>query len=207
MLSYTIADSKEDLLGISSLQKVNLPASLTEEECKKQGFVTVSHTYEQLKELNDIEKHIIVKDGQKVVAYVLAMTEQSKYQLPILVPMFELFDSITFAGKTISAYKYIVVGQVCIDKGYRGQGILEQSYATYRKHFAGNYDFAITEIASNNLRSLQAHKRIGFIEIHRYISPENIEWCIVLWNWRNDKQLAVKAEQQTADNSQGIHPL
>jgi RimJ/RimL family protein N-acetyltransferase len=81
----------------------------------------------------------------------------------------------------------MVVGQVCIDKEYRGKGLLDNCYTAYKEHFIHQYDFAVTEIASNNLRSLAAHTRIGFKEIHRYISPDQTEWCIVLWDWNNGR--------------------
>lgn len=184
MIDYTVSNTEEDLFGILNLQKENLPAALTREEIESQGFVTVSHTFENLKKLNDIEKHIIAKVEDKVVAYILAMTEQSKFDIPILVPMFDAFSSISYANKLISGYKYMVVGQICIDKHYRGQGILERCYATYKNSFADSYDFAITEIAGTNLRSLRAHKRIGFHEVHRYVSSDQTEWHIVLWDWK-----------------------
>lgn len=184
MIDYTISSTKEDLIGILNLQKENLPGALTREEIESQGFVTVSHTFEGLKKLNDIERHIIAKVEGKVVAYILAMTEQSKFDIPILVPMFDAFSSISYANKLISTCKYMVVGQVCIDKHYRGQGILEGCYTTYKNSFADRYDFAITEIAGTNLRSLKAHKRIGFHEVHRYVSADQTEWHIVLWDWK-----------------------
>ncbi|MDX5422223.1 MAG: GNAT family N-acetyltransferase [Hymenobacteraceae bacterium] len=184
MIAYTTSNTKEDLLGILALQKVNTPEALTNEQIKSQGFVTVRHSYDELKQLNDIEKHIIAKDERRVVAYLLAMTDQSKFDFPILIPMFEVFNSLSFAGKTISAYNYLVVGQVCVEAQYRGQGILDGCYAAYKHRFQGRYDFAITEIASTNVRSLNAHRRIGFKEIHRYTSPDKTEWSIVLWDWK-----------------------
>ncbi len=183
MIEYTRAITNEDLLGILALQKANLSDALTKEEIESQGFVTVNHSYEELKNLNDIEKHLIAKEDDKVIAYLLAMTERSKYDLPVLIPMFNIFESILYADKLIASCNYIVVGQVCVDKQYRGQGILDQCYAAYKDHFSNKYDFAITEIAGSNLRSLQAHKRIGFQNIHQYIAEDKTEWHIVLWNW------------------------
>lgn len=187
MIVYTTANTEEELFGILSLQKANRAEVLTEDQIASQGFITVTHRYDELKRLNDIEKHVIAKDGQEVIAYVLAMTAQSKYDLPILVPMFELFDSLSYAGKIISTYNYMVVGQVCVDKRYRGKGMLDSCYDEYKKLYAASYDFAITEIVSTNQRSLNAHKRIGFQEINRYTAPDKTEWCIVLWDWRNSR--------------------
>ena len=183
MIVYTTANSKNDLRGILTLQKINLPASLTKDELESQGFVTVDHSYDQLKQLNDFERHVIAKDNEKVIGYLLAMTKQSRLDIPVLIPMFELFDTVSYNGKKISNYNYLVVGQVCIDKAYRGQGILDHCYAAYRDHYRTRYDFAITEIAYSNLRSLKAHKRIGFREIKNYVSPDKTKWSVVLWDW------------------------
>jgi len=188
MIVYTTANSKNDLEGILKLQKANLALSLTKEEIQNQGFVTVDHSYDQLEKLNHQEKHIIAKDIEKVIGYLLAMTKRSRFDIPVLIPMFELFDTVSYNGKKISEYNYLVVGQVCIDKAYRGQGILDHCYAAYRQHYSTKYDFAITEIAGNNLRSLKAHKRIGFQEINIYVSPDKTEWVVVLWDWKNPRR-------------------
>jgi L-amino acid N-acyltransferase YncA len=185
MISYTTADSISDLEGILSLQKINLARGLSSEEIQSQGFVTVDHSYEQLKKLNDIEKHVIAKDRDKVVGYVLAMTQKSRNDIAILVPMFDMFDKIVFKGNHVNEWNYIIIGQVCVDKAYRGQGIFDQCYAAYKKFYQDKYDFAITEIAASNTRSLQAHKRIGFQEINSYKSPDKTEWIVVAWEWGN----------------------
>jgi L-amino acid N-acyltransferase YncA len=183
MIIYTTANSKNDLEGILHLQKANLPASLTPPEIESQGFVTVDHSYEQLEKLNEVEKHIIAKDDDRVIGYLLAMTEQSKHEISVLIPMFNAFDAIFYKEKKIAEYNYIVVGQVCIDKSYRGQGILDDCYNTYKKIYEQKYDFAITEIDATNSRSLNAHERIGFKKIHSYPGLYNEAWIVVIWDW------------------------
>jgi len=182
-LSILTSTSEKDLHGIIELQKNNLPVNLTSEEISSQGFVTVIHSLPQLEKMNTIEQHVICKDGNKVIAYLLAMTDKSKDDLPVLIPMFKMFNNIRYRGKMISDYHYIVVGQVCVDKSYRGQGILDRCYGEYKNIFSKKYDFAITEIVTTNLRSLNAHRRIGFKEIQRFKGPDNIEWSIVIWDW------------------------
>jgi ribosomal protein S18 acetylase RimI-like enzyme len=184
MIIYKQAETPDELREILELQKANLPKVLTNEEISSQGFVTVNHTAQQIKTFNDIEKHIVAKDGDKTIAYLLAMTKNSKHEIPILVPMFELFERIHFAGKPVSEGNYIVVGQACIKKEYRGQGILDECYRFYRECFEGKYDFAVTEIADDNQRSLNAHKRIGFEIINEYIDPNGTKWHVVVWDWK-----------------------
>ena len=187
MIIYTTSSTTTDLEGILRLQKSNLTQRLTADELQSQGFVTLDHSYDQLKKFNDYERHVIAKDNDKVIGYVLAMTKMSRSDIPILFPMFNEFDTVSYKGKIISDFNYIIIGQVCVDKNYRGQGIFDNCYATYRDYYSDKYDFAITEIANTNLRSLNAHKRIGFKEIHSYLGPDHTEWIIVIWDWKNDQ--------------------
>ncbi|MEO8414178.1 MAG: GNAT family N-acetyltransferase [Ginsengibacter sp.] len=185
MIIYTTAKTDEEIQQILELQKSNLPQNLTDEQKNSQGFVTVLHNFETLLKMNNTEQSIIVKDNDKVIGYLLAMTTQSKNDIPVLVPMFEAFDTVLYNNKKIAAYNYIIVGQVCIAEGYRGKGILDKCYQAYKTHFKKNYDFAITEILDTNTRSLQAHKRIGFRTIHEYKDEKGNNWVIVLWDWNN----------------------
>lgn len=184
MITHTAASTDRDLSEILDLQQRNLRESLTADDISSQGFVTVQHSFTDLRKLNEQEQHQVIKAEGKVVGYILAMTEKSKADIPILVPMFELFERVLYRGKSISAYKYMVVGQVCVAADFRGKGLFDEAYAAYRERFSRRYEFAVTEIATANTRSLKAHQRIGFFEVHRYTDEQKIEWSIVLWDWR-----------------------
>ena len=183
MIVYKKTETAAELEGILQLQRQNLPVALSDAEKSSQGFVTVQHSYDNLKNLNEIEPHIIAKEDENVIAYLLAMTEKSQHDIPILIPMFQLFRQTPFAGKRVSDFRYIVVGQACVAKPYRGTGVFAGCYDFYRRTFQSTFDFAITEIDANNLRSLRAHQRIGFQEIHRYPAANDVEWVIVAWDW------------------------
>lgn len=185
MIDYTIATSEKDLIGILSLQAKNLIKSLSKSEAETQGFVTVEHSYSLLKQLNDTERHIIAKEHDKVIGYVLSMTKNSRSEIPMLYPMFKIFDQTVYNGQTISERDYIIVGQVCVDKDFRGKGIFDKCYNSFKHFHKDKYDFAITEIAEANLRSLNAHKRIGFTELTSYNDSNNINWIVVIWDWKN----------------------
>ncbi|GAA4208562.1 hypothetical protein GCM10022289_32620 [Pedobacter jeongneungensis] len=184
MITITTSSTTKELKGILELQKQNLKQDLTPQQIKEQGFVTVSHSLDDLEKMHLHEPNIIAKDGDVVAAYVLGMTVQSKNDIPRLVEMYESFDHIIYREKPVSDYSYIVVGQVCVGKDYRGKGLFDQCYDAYKDYFKGKYDFAITEIASINLRSMHAHKRIGFEVIHTYTDNTDVEWNVVVWNWK-----------------------
>lgn len=185
MITYTFAESVNDLTGILALQAKNLARSLCENEIETQGFVTVEHSFDLIKKLNDTERHIIAKEKNRVIGYVLSMTKKARFDIPVLYSMFEVFDQTLFKGSFISEGNFIIVGQVCVDKEFRGQGIFEQCYRRFREYHKNKYDFAITEIATTNLRSLHAHKRIGFSELTSYTDQYNTTWIVVVWDWAN----------------------
>ncbi len=183
MITITNSSTTKELEGILELQKQNLKKDLTPEQIKEQGFVTVSHSLDDLAIMHQYEPNIIAKDGDLIAAYVLGMTEQSKNDIPRLTEMYESFDHIQYQDKPVSAYSYIVVGQVCVSQAYRGKGLFDQCYQAYKDYFKPKYDFAITEIASVNLRSMNAHKRIGFEVIYTYTDSSEVEWNVVVWDW------------------------
>jgi len=178
---FKTANTEADLLGILELQSEN---HLEQISSLDEGFVTVKHDLHLLKKMNDLAPHVIAKNGEKVVAYVLAMTQASKEDVPVLVPMFEQFNALTYRGKPLPLWNYLVVGQVCVGKNFRGQGIFEKMYAYYKNIYEKEFDFAVTEIAINNPRSIRAHQKLGFEEILRFTDALPLDWSIVLWDWK-----------------------
>jgi ribosomal protein S18 acetylase RimI-like enzyme len=183
VIQFKSVETSEELKGILTLQQQNLPQNITEAEKSDQGFVTVHHTLKQLTEMNLIAPHLIAKDGDRIAGYILAMTKESKSLIPVLIPMFEQFDRIQFEGKSISEFNYLVVGQICVGKDYRGQGIFDRMYAAYEAAFSSKFDFVITEIAVSNVRSIKAHQRVGFDVIHEF-SDHTQDWAIVALDWK-----------------------
>ncbi|GMQ30220.1 GNAT family N-acetyltransferase [Algoriphagus confluentis] len=182
MLQIKSAETQAELQGILDLQWENHLHVLSDSEKNEQGFVTVRHSMEQLQLMNSIARHIIAKEREKVVGYILAMTKASKDLVPILIPMFTQFDRLNYQGKRVSDFDYLVVGQICVGKNHRGQGLFDRMYAAYREAFSGTYSFAITEIAKSNTRSLSAHQRVGFEVIHEF-KDDLFDWAIVAWDW------------------------
>ncbi len=126
---------------------------------------------------------IIAKDKDHVAGYCLAMPKSFKNDIPVLVPMFDIIDDLSFNDEPLRDIDYIVSGQVCVDKAYRGQGIFDGLYHQYREYYKDSHPCIITEILSVNRRSISAHQRVGFGILHRYSDPDDRQWDIVLWDW------------------------
>jgi hypothetical protein len=182
---YKRVNSEQELQLILDLQWENHKSQISDEEKKSQGFLTVRHSLEELSYMHAIEPSVLAMSDNILAAYVIAMTTQSRNVIPALVPMFEMFDNLTLNYKKLSTYTYMVVGQVCVSKNFRGKNVFSSVYEAYKNFFKEKFDFAITEIATNNLRSMKAHQKLGFETIETYTDEFDIEWNIVVWQWND----------------------
>ena len=179
MPTFTTA-KPADLQGIINLQAANLPVAISAKEAKDQGFVTVQHDLAILTQMNTPYPHIIAKDADQVVGYTLVMERRFGAKIPVLVPMFELINTLHFEGQSLAESTYFVMGQVCVAKNHRGQGVFAGLYQLLAQQMNAHFDYCITEIAKRNTRSITAHAKVGFQNIHEYTAPNGEIWVIVL---------------------------
>jgi ribosomal protein S18 acetylase RimI-like enzyme len=177
---YTIAKTDAELYGILQLQRANLPVSISHEEALEEGFVTVEHDFALLKQMNSPYPHIIAKHDEQVIGYTLVMLRELREQIPVLIPMFVQIDAIEFDGNLLKDSGYVVMGQVCIAKGYRGQGIFQGLYQEMAKQLGAHFEYIITEVSKRNPRSIRAHEKAGFLNVLEYTSDDGEEWVILL---------------------------
>ena len=180
MITYGISNTEDELKGILDLQQFNLPQNISNEELESQGFVTVKHDLDLLTKMNYSYQHIIAKEGENVLGYALVMLRKWKDDIPVLVEMFDQIDSIDFDGRKLGAAKYFIMGQVCVAKSQRGQGVFAGLYTEMKKRMHTDFDYVITEIASRNYRSLRAHEKVSFEVIKTYQIGDGEEWVLVL---------------------------
>ena len=170
---YKKAISDEELHQILILQKINLPMVLSEEIKLSEGFLTVQHTFELLKAMNDACAHTIARSNGKIIGYALSMTKDFIEHIEVLKPMFQHIDE-----HLDPKVNYIVMGQVCIDSKFRGKGVFRGLYNAMKANLKAEYDTIITEVDKKNIRSLNAHYAIGFMELSTYHS-NNQDWILI----------------------------
>jgi len=174
LVSYKQADSLKELEQILMLQQQNLYQNLGAEESSKEGFVTVEHSLEVLKAMNDVCGHIVAVENHRVVGYALCMHPKFSEDIEVLRPMFKEIDD-TLKCKV----NYLVMGQICVAKSHRGQGIFRKLYQTMKAKLPEGLDAIVTEVDGKNKRSLAAHTAVGFRELKRYYSNDK-EWVITI---------------------------
>ncbi|MFN2549505.1 MAG: GNAT family N-acetyltransferase [Myxococcales bacterium] len=168
-------ESENELEQILALQRRNLARNLDAEEVAAQGFVTVEHTLDVLQRMHSISPSIVAREGEALAGYALVMPPECRAFVPVLVPMFERLDQL-------GARDYYIMGQICIDKPYRGQGVFDELYAAHERHLSGRYRSCITEVATRNRRSMNAHLRVGFTVMERYRDATD-DWALLEWRW------------------------
>ncbi len=135
--------------------------------------------------MNDAQPSVIVKDGDTVVGYCLAMLPQFRNDVPELKSLFDSIDEVVYGGQTLKDFAYIVMGQVCVGEGYRSMGFFDGMYQRLREELSAKFEMCVTDISTNNLRSMKAHARVGFVPVMDFEDKSlNEVWRIVVWDWR-----------------------
>ena len=172
-LQYCSATTEEELKQILALQQSNLAKVIPEQEKQKEGFVTVSHSPELLQRMNDACPHTIAKHKDKVVGYALSMHPKFGNEIVVLRPMFDEIKTMVPKEE-----RFIVMGQICIAKAYRGQGIFRKLYEFMLREIQPAFNSIITEVDAANIRSLNAHYAAGFKDLKRYRSGDQ-DWHLI----------------------------
>lgn len=154
-----------DIEGVLALQELYLVSNLSEEE-KKSGFVTTPFTIEQLTQVIKNEGLFIAKDENKIIAYIFADSWDFFSQWPIFEHMVNLFPKLTFLDFEINSTRSFQYGPICIDKKYRGKGLINLLFEFMRIHVVQKYPLSLTFINKTNIPSLKAH-------------TEKLKWTVI----------------------------
>lgn len=169
---YRPARSEAELLQILELQQANLFANIAPEVREREGFLQVRHTLSLLQKMQAACPQVIALQGNELAGYALCMHPSLGGDIPDLLPLFD-FIRKTLPGDT----DFRVMGQVCVAAPYRRQGHFRKLYETLQA--ACRPLPIITEIASINTRSLEAHRAIGFRKLGWH-QETGLRWEVVI---------------------------
>ena len=182
MVTIQLVSTTEELKGIQELQQQNLRKNLSELEAAEQGFLMAEYSLEFLQTMHDAAPSVIAVSEGKVVGYSLVALKTIRDEHPLLADLFDTIDRINFQTDDLGQSNYVVVGQLCVGKGFRGIGLVDKLYQYYRACYSKEYTYLITDVAKANQRSLKAHKNTGFQVIDE-LYFDGVGWDIVLWDW------------------------
>ncbi len=172
---YGRSKTDKELHQILELQHKNLFENISDVQRRDEGFLTVEHTFGLLKKMNGTCPHVIAKVSDKVVGYALCMHHMFSQELELLKPMFKELQAILPENE-----KFIVMGQICVDYDFRKKGVFRNLYKTMKEELKPAFDSIITEVDTNNTRSLKAHFAVGFVHLKTHMSKGRSWELIVL---------------------------
>jgi hypothetical protein len=148
--------TSEDFSAILEVQAANFIGNLND-AARQNGFLSVEFTREQIEEMADHVGIIVARDETGVAGYLCASACEFNRSFPLIADMMQQFNRIDYRGRSLTSYRVFIYGPVCIDRPYRGQGLLRGLYETLKQEVAGPYDVGVAFVAEDNPHSFRAH--------------------------------------------------
>jgi hypothetical protein len=145
-----------DLPSLLELQEANLLGNLPTEQ-QKDGFLSAHFAAEQFAQMNREAAVVVAEDHGRIVGYACSAGVNFSRQFPILDAMIATFGRLTYLGTTLIDARVCIYGPVCVDRAWRGRGVLRGVVARIKEELAGQFDVAAAFISKVNSRSLAAH--------------------------------------------------
>ena len=144
------------------------------EEDKKDGFITTAFTKEQMIDLITLEQGLFIAvENEKIVAYVMSASWDFWSRWPMFAFMIKDLPNLEYLGQKLSTKNSYQYGPVCVDKEYRGSGVLEKIFDFARKNMAKRFPILVTFINKINPRSYEAHTKKLKLEVIKEFTYNN----------------------------------
>lgn len=158
-----------DIESVLELQEMYLVTNLTDEQ-KKDGFVTTPFNHDLLASVIQNEGLFIAKNpDNEVIAYAFAESWDFFSRYPIFEYMISLMPDLAFEKHRFDTKNSFQYGPVCIDKKYRGKGLLNQLFEIMRTNVVKKYPLSLTFINKINQPSMKAHtQKLGWTAISEF---------------------------------------
>ena len=144
------------------------------EEDKKDGFITTAFTKEQMVDLITLEQGLFIAvENDRIVAYVMSASWDFWSRWPMFAFMIEDLPNLEYLGQKLSVQNSYQYGPVCVDKEYRGSGVLEKLFDFARENMAKRFPILVTFINKINPRSYEAHTKKLKLEVIKEFSYNN----------------------------------
>lgn len=177
MIKTRIA-TNNDIPGVTALQELYLYRNLNDEE-RKEGFVTTPFTIEQLEDVIKEKGLFVAEEGNSIIAYAFGASWQYFAQWEIFNYMVSRFPQLSFNGKEITTTNSFQYGPVCIEKKYRGTGLLPLIFEEMRIELLKRFPISITFINKINVVSEKAHtKKLGWEIIDEFEFNSNFYFAL-----------------------------
>jgi len=172
--------TEADLEGVLQLLDENFGGTLSDEE-KKDGFISVRFTLEELQDMNRNGITIVALSGSETAGGVSAQSCQwNDTHVPMAARMVAALVGKTIDGLTIDKNNSIVCGPVVVSKNFRGLGLLSRMYEVLKTEARSKYPIGLTLVSQANPRSIAAHEKLGMKKLTSFESDGRTFWAFAM---------------------------
>lgn len=145
-----------DYRGILDLVEAYQIGNLTPAE-RGNGFLSARFSLPQVAAMAEDLGIVVALERGGVVGILCASRFDWSETPPIVQSMAATFPRIPFEGRPLSDWRSFLYGPVCIDRPFRGQGLLRKMGQCLNQPLKGRYDVGAVLVSENNPHSLEAH--------------------------------------------------
>lgn len=181
-IHYALSGDRADMRQVQALSQQNHAEQLSPHE-RGDGFVTACWDVEGLIEAAGHTPHALAYEGEQVIGFALAVVPEVCLASQSLRSFWLPIAAAKYEDRPLSSWDCLMMGQVCVDQGYRGRGVFDGLYTELRRAYASRFDLVATGVFVDNPRSMAAHARVGFRPVQRCISDAGKSWDCIVWPW------------------------
>src|SRR4051812_27871729 len=100
-METTLVNARSQLEQIVELQRENLRGVVSADDAKREGFLSLAHTPEILERMHAMAPSVIALEGEQLAGYALVMPVEARELIPVLAPMFQLLDTLSWRGRPL----------------------------------------------------------------------------------------------------------
>jgi hypothetical protein len=156
---------ESDYEGILGLQSRCFIDNLSPEE-REDGFVSAEFSWAQIAAMASGLGIIAAKQEERIIGYICVSRLDFMPRPPLLDSFFHCLEGAVLHGTILTKAPLFVYGPVCIDREFRGTGLLRLMFSRVTAELADRFKFGVAFVAADNRRSLRAHMDgLGMIEV------------------------------------------
>jgi hypothetical protein len=145
-----------DYPALLALQEANLRDNLPV-EARAEGFLSARFTREQFAEMDTGGAVVVAQAEDAIAGYLCASTVDFNRRFALLAAMIERYPQLALHGRPLTSFTSFVYGPVCVDRAFRGRGMLRGLFHALLHETAVRFEIGVAFVAHDNAHSYAAH--------------------------------------------------
>jgi predicted GNAT superfamily acetyltransferase len=157
-----------DYAALLALQEANLRDNLAPDQ-RTEGFLSARFSRDQFATMDADVAVVVAEIDGSIVGYLCGSGVEFNRRFALLAAMIERYPHTQMHRRSLDSYESFVYGPVCVDRRFRGRGVLRGLYRALRAEVTDKFDIGVAFVAQDNAHSLSAHVQgLGMVDVGRF---------------------------------------